>query len=112
MKLPSYSRFLIAIALLVLLTSQSHAIHVTFSFDDGWDNHYNSSMLMDEFGYKATYYINSNKLDTLYRLSTSQLTSMGDAGHEVAGHTITHARLTNLTRDQQEAEICGDRSRE
>lgn len=97
--------------ILAVLTFSASAIHVTFSFDDGWDNHYPSSLLLDEFGYKGTYYVNSNKLNVGGRLSTAQLVSMQTSGHEIAGHTKNHARLTSLSPDEQEAEICEDRAK-
>jgi peptidoglycan/xylan/chitin deacetylase (PgdA/CDA1 family) len=99
-------KLLLCIYLMVLFTN---AIHVTFSFDDAWDNHYNASKVLDSYGLHATFYINSERINQEGRLSLQQLKAMNKTGHEIAGHTKTHARLTDLSHEQQEEEICADR---
>lgn len=82
---------------------------VSLTFDDGWDNHHDVSLLLDTFGYSGTFYINSDRIGKSYRLTLEQLHDIHNRNHEVGGHTKTHANLRNLSEEEQRNEICGDR---
>jgi peptidoglycan/xylan/chitin deacetylase (PgdA/CDA1 family) len=82
---------------------------VSLSFDDTTADHADAAALLEQYGMRGTFYINSPRIDRPGYLSLAELTAMAEAGHEIGGHTLTHARLTDLTLDEAEAEICDDR---
>lgn len=85
-------------------------LFVSLTFDDGLTDHYGVYQTLQDCGMKATFYINSGRLDKLNRLTKQQVQVIGNAGHEIGGHTINHVNLPTLTSDQQVAEICGDKN--
>lgn len=85
---------------------------VTFSFDDGVTQDIRLIEMLDRYGLKATFNINSELLGKKGELERNGKTVRHDkikpgelgriyAGHEVAAHTLTHPNLTRLC----EAEI-------
>lgn len=88
---------------------------VTFSFDDGVLQDVRTIELLDKYGLKATFNLNSELLGGRnilrfedYRKHVVQRYVIGQehvkdvyAGHEVAAHTLTHANLTTLTDDHE-----------
>ncbi len=84
---------------------------VTFSFDDGVTQDKRMVQLLNKYGLKATFNINSGLLSHIGSLNQNGVTvnhtkvhpyEMKDvyAGHEVAVHTITHPNLTTLEKDE------------
>lgn len=78
---------------------------LTFSFDDGVLQDKRAIGILDRYGLKATFNINSgllgckNKLNFSGNLICHDKISVGDvarvyAGHEVAAHTLSHPNLT------------------
>lgn len=82
---------------------------VSLTFDDTTADHALAADLVAARGMRATFYVNSSRIDTNGFLSRAQLLAMQAAGHEIAGHTIGHANLTTLDHDGQRREICNDR---
>ena len=81
---------------------------VTFSYDDGTTQDLRLVQLLNKYNLKATFNLNSGKLGlnkimqhangtrfTLYRLHKDDVPSVYE-GHEIAVHTLTHARLPEL----------------
>ena len=80
---------------------------VTFSYDDGVTQDIRMINLLNKYGLKATFNLNSELLGTPWMLSYQGVrashykVSPNDvkaiyAGHEVAVHTLTHPRLPEL----------------
>lgn len=70
---------------------------VSFTFDDNTANQLSVVMPMfDEFNFKMTFFIviNWGPNWTAYQTAASN-------GHEIASHTVTHAKLSTLTDEQQ-----------
>jgi peptidoglycan/xylan/chitin deacetylase (PgdA/CDA1 family) len=68
---------------------------VVITFDDGTlDVYQNAFPIMKEFGFVATFYIVSNRLEAADFVSTEQLKEMALAGWEIGNHSKTHADLT------------------
>ena len=74
---------------------------VTFSFDDGVTQDVRMVQLLNKYGLKATFFINSGRIGNpgisvrghaCYRLAEKHLVDTY-AGHEVASHTIGHVDL-------------------
>ena len=82
---------------------------VSLTFDDGIASQLDAAAMLEAHGMRGTFYINSGNIASkAYFMTWSQLDGLAAAGHEIAGHTIDHKRLTDLTADQQRAEICDD----
>ncbi len=80
---------------------------VTFSFDDGVTQDVRFIEILNKYGLKGTFNINSSLLGTLNKLSCAEWTVDHNkikasevksvyAGHEVAVHTLTHPKLPEL----------------
>jgi peptidoglycan/xylan/chitin deacetylase (PgdA/CDA1 family) len=87
-------------------------IYVTFGFDDGraqgqpW-----AGQQMAANGVPGTFYVNSAEIGSSgYYMTLAQIRTLQQQGHEIGGHTLTHARLSELTTEQQRREICDDRT--
>ena len=85
---------------------------VSLTFDDGPTTQYSARDTLRSHGMRATFYVNSGLIQdyTAWRMSWSQLHELAADGHEITGHTLTHADLPLLTPDQQRQEICDDRT--
>ncbi|MDJ1432554.1 polysaccharide deacetylase family protein [Halostagnicola sp. A-GB9-2] len=83
---------------------------VMIQFDDTHvTDHTEALPLLEDYGYEAVTFINPDYVGrngTDYpRLSESQLADLHDAGWCLSNHTVTHANLPDLDRDEQEVEI-------
>ncbi len=63
---------------------------IDFSFDDNNRSHKKISKILDEYGYKATFFVISSYM------FTDSLTSMVKNGHEIGNHTYSHPDLPTL----------------
>jgi len=87
---------------------------ITFSFDDGVVEDVRMVELLNKYGLKATFNINSglcgykNASHGSKRLPMDELVELYE-GHEVSIHTKTHPPLTELTLDVLEDEINSDK---
>ena len=81
---------------------------VTFSYDDGTTQDIQLVELLNKYNLKCTFNLNSDKLGmqkilsrsngqrfAFYRLNADDVKSLYE-GHEIASHTLTHARLPEL----------------
>ena len=82
---------------------------VTLQFDDSNADQYATLAVLQAYGLSATFYVNSGNVGTSGHLSWAQLADLAAAGNEIAGHTISHARLTQLHPADARQEVCGDR---
>ncbi|MGI5282141.1 polysaccharide deacetylase family protein [Nonomuraea polychroma] len=83
---------------------------VSLTFDDGLERQEQMARELTERGMAGTFYVLSTRIQAAGYLSQAQLALLSQAGHEIGGHTRTHARLPALHRDEQRREVCGDRS--
>nr|BFE87113.1 hypothetical protein GCM10020093_097140 [Planobispora longispora] len=65
--------------------------------------------MLGKRGMRGTFYVNSGNLGEDDRLTRRQLAAIAKSGHEIGGHTLDHARLTELPPDELRAQICDDR---
>ncbi len=83
---------------------------VSLTFDDATATQYQAKDMLAAHGMHGTFYANSGNVGTdPYYMSWAQLHEIADAGNEIGGHTLTHARLTDLSQAEQETEVCDDR---
>lgn len=84
---------------------------VTTSWDDGHRLDLRLAELLDEFGVTGTFYIapHSEELAPINRLTAPETATISER-FEIGAHTLTHPRLTNLSRTAAWHEIVDSRS--
>lgn len=93
---------------------------VTFSFDDGVTQDIRLIELLNKYGLKGTFNINSGLLGTDntlevcgYKVNHNKVKKEDVVhiyeGHEVSAHTLTHPFLPNLTNKEVVEQVEGDR---
>jgi peptidoglycan/xylan/chitin deacetylase (PgdA/CDA1 family) len=102
-------------ALLALpFASQARAAQtvVSLTFDDGIKTQYDVARpILNSHGMKGTFYVNSGNLGAnSYYMTWANTDQLNADGHEIAGHTVNHSRLTDLTAAQQQHQVCDDRT--
>lgn len=94
------------------VTPAGPPVVVSLTWDDGRSSQVGSVALQQQYGFPATYYINSGDIGTSsYNLSKSQLDQIAAAGNEIGGHTQHHEDLTTLSPTAARTAVCGDRTR-
>lgn len=91
---------------------------LTFSYDDGVESDRKLIDILNRYGLKCTFNLNSglmtktstwNYLDfKVTRMNATEIGNLYD-GHEIAGHTLTHADLIYLDDETVRNEILTDR---
>ncbi len=75
--------------------------YIAITFDDGINTDYTVAFpLMEERGIKGTTYVITERIGVGHSLSWEQIKALKDAGWEIGCHTHTHARLTELTKEE------------
>jgi hypothetical protein len=76
---------------------------LNLSFDDGQAAHLKISNMLDQFGFKGTFYIETRELGHP-ELMVSYNT-IASNGHEIGSHTVNHLDLTSLSESDLNYEI-------
>lgn len=72
---------------------------VSITFDDGWQSAYvNGAPLLDQYGFKATFYLNPAAIDTSVFMSSDEVLALQKDGHELASHGYEHLDFTTLNK--------------
>ncbi len=82
---------------------------VSLTFDDTFADNFQVGDIAAARGMSAVFFINSPRIGTSGYMTMSQLQTLEAQGHEIAGHTLTHARLTAITTAEARAQVCNDR---
>jgi peptidoglycan/xylan/chitin deacetylase (PgdA/CDA1 family) len=82
---------------------------VSLTFDDTFADQFQVGAMTEARGMRATFYVNSSRIGQSGSLSLAQVLALRDAGHEIGGHTITHAELAAVDTDEAKRQICNDR---
>lgn len=70
---------------------------LSITFDDGWESAYRNGVpLLDQYGYKATFYLNPAAIDTTSFINSDQVAVLARSGHELASHGYEHLNFTTL----------------
>jgi peptidoglycan/xylan/chitin deacetylase (PgdA/CDA1 family) len=85
---------------------------VTVSFDDAWKSVADTAVpIMDNRGgIKSTQFIPTSFVDTTDRMTSSDIVSMHNQGHEMGSHSATHPDLTTLTPEQVADELSSSKA--
>ena len=78
---------------------------VTIQFDDGNADAFQWNSL-NNYGFPATYYVNSGSIDTAGHLTWAQLTTLSQAGNEIASHTVDHVNIKKLKLADARTQVC------
>ncbi len=84
--------------------------YVSITFDDTFGDQFQIRDVLAETGVKATFYVNSPRIDEPTYLEGDQIAALAADGHEIAGHTVTHPWLTSVDEQEQRRQICNDRA--
>lgn len=103
--------------------NQSKLKAVTFSFDDGVTQDIRMVELLNKYGLKATFNLNSEKLGlprimiqkngrriSHHKIAPADVKALYE-GHEVAVHTLNHPNLTTLTEEEIIRQVEEDRKK-
>lgn len=82
---------------------------VTLSFDDGRNFDRKMVEILNKYGIKCTFNLNSARLDSSDNYVTSSEVQQLYLGHEIASHTSSHPHLHNLDNAGIAYEIISDR---
>jgi peptidoglycan/xylan/chitin deacetylase (PgdA/CDA1 family) len=82
---------------------------VSLTFDDGNADQLNAAQILNNNGLKGTFFITSGVIGTPNYMTVANLQGLAAAGHEIAGHTVTHPDLTALPVDEATRQVCNDR---
>lgn len=70
---------------------------VSITFDDGWKSAIQNALpILNDFGYKGTFYLNASALNTSNFISNDQAAALAAAGEEVGSHAFAHVDLTAI----------------
>ncbi len=83
------------------------ALIVTLTFDDTYGEQFEIAGQLA--GMPSTFYVNSPRVSAAGSMTAAQLDALVAAGHEIGSHTLSHPHLPQLSAEQQQAELCGDR---
>ncbi|SDN61959.1 polysaccharide deacetylase family protein [Acetanaerobacterium elongatum] len=83
---------------------------VTLSYDDGQVYDRRLVEILNRYGLKATFHLNSGTLDREGFITSKEVAALY-AGHEVACHGVQHLYFTHLSREQLVSELWEDRRR-
>lgn len=86
---------------------------VTLSFDDSWISQYTTVLpMLQAATIKGTFYLTTQPIQEGWSdfMTPSQIQTIATQGHEIAGHTITHPHLPQLTSAQMTAEIVNSKT--
>ena len=81
---------------------------VSLTFDDSWITQYTNALpILQTAALKGTFYLTTQPIQEVWDdfMTTAQVKDIANKGHEIAGHTVTHADLATLTKAKINTEI-------
>jgi peptidoglycan/xylan/chitin deacetylase (PgdA/CDA1 family) len=82
---------------------------ISITFDDGYVSQYIAADKMEEYNWRATYYISHNLLGNVFEgeqvMSESAVLDLYARGHEIGGHTLNHVEASSVSADEYEREV-------
>src|SRR5215469_10912544 len=96
---------------MVAVPAAAHAAPVTvvtIQFDDGNADVFQWASSLSTHGFGATFYVNSGTIGAAGKLTWAQLTTLSQAGNEIASHTVDHVDLKKLKLADARFQVCQD----
>lgn len=81
---------------------------LTLSYDDGRTSDRQMVALLNRYGLKATFHLNSGTLGEPGYVTKEEIRTLYE-GHEIAAHTVTHPHLPHIPAERRVQEILEDR---
>lgn len=81
---------------------------VSLTFDDSWLTQYTNALpILETAGLKGTFYLTSQPIQQAWVgfMTPNQAKDIAQKGHEIGGHTVTHADLATLNQTRINNEI-------
>ncbi len=79
---------------------------VVITFDDGHESNYTLALpILQEYGFKAEFFITTSWIDTKHFLTSEQITHLYKAGMSIGSHGVTHRYFNDLTDEEIEQEL-------
>lgn len=79
---------------------------ISIDFDDGWRSGYTNGLpLLNQMGFKATFFINGGVLGSSGYMTTAQVKSLATADEEIGSHSYYHDDLVTLPLSAAQDEI-------
>jgi peptidoglycan/xylan/chitin deacetylase (PgdA/CDA1 family) len=82
---------------------------VSLTFDDTLADSFPVGDMVAARDMRATFYVNSTRFGQTNYMTLAQVRALAAQGHEIGGHTLTHARLTEVSTDEARNQVCNDR---
>jgi peptidoglycan/xylan/chitin deacetylase (PgdA/CDA1 family) len=83
---------------------------VSITFDDGRDSNALGAKILSEHHLYGTFFLNSGNIGKPGYLTLPQVDTLATNGQEVAGHTVNHPYLVDLSLTEVRNQICQDRN--
>ncbi|MFD1861100.1 polysaccharide deacetylase family protein [Aeromicrobium camelliae] len=83
---------------------------VSLTFDDANANQADAVALLNEYDMHGTFFVPSGYVGAPGHLTRQDLEQIAAAGHEIGGHTVTHADLTAISPEEAARQVCHDRA--
>ena len=91
------------------LTDEAETV-VVLTFDDTFADNFQVGDMARARGLRAVFFVNSTRPGTSGYMTRDQLLTLQRQGHEIAGHTLTHANLTQVSEAEARSQVCNDRA--
>jgi len=80
---------------------------VSFIFSDGLKSQFtNAKAILDKYGFKATFDVICNNVDKKDGyMNWKDIKTLSDEGHDIGSHSMSHVRLTDLSKKSIEFEV-------
>ena len=82
---------------------------VSITFDDGFASQMAAAPILKRYGFHGTFYVNSELLNGVDRLSSADVRALAAAGNEIGGHTSDHTDLITVDPAERLRQVCDDR---
>jgi len=83
---------------------------VSLTFDDGNVDQLAAVTALNTYNIDGTFYVISGYVGSSGYLTQADLATIAAGGHEIGGHTVTHADLATVPTDEQVRQVCNDRA--
>jgi peptidoglycan/xylan/chitin deacetylase (PgdA/CDA1 family) len=72
---------------------------VILNFDDAYKSQYtNAKPILDKYGYKATFYLICNDIESNGYLSWEDIAALYNDGNDIGSHTMNHVDLSKTSK--------------